>query len=189
MGSHARVVVAGTSGDSGKTLVSLGLVAAWRRVGRRVAAFKKGPDYIDAAWLGWAAERQARNLDVFLMGEDTVKGNLAWHARDADLTLIEGNRGLYDGLDAAGSASTARLAALVQAPVVLVLSAAKMTATAAAMDRRRHCQPGLKPAPRSNCSRCHRSFKQRPGPRGCAPAGRRASAQPAPRPRPAHRTG
>jgi cobyrinic acid a,c-diamide synthase len=135
MGSHARVVVAGTSGDSGKTLVSLGLVAAWRRVGRRVAAFKKGPDYIDAAWLGWAAERQARNLDVFLMGEDTVKGNLAWHARDADLTLIEGNRGLYDGLDAAGSASTARLAALVRAPVVLVLSAAKMTATAAAMVR------------------------------------------------------
>jgi cobyrinic acid a,c-diamide synthase len=133
MGTHARLVVAGTSGDSGKTLVSLGLAAAWRQAGREVAVFKKGPDYIDAAWLGWAAGRDAHNLDVHLMGEETVRRNLAWYARDADVALIEGNRGLFDGIDAAGSASTARLATLVETPVVLVLSASKMTATAAAI--------------------------------------------------------
>lgn len=135
MGSHARIVIAGLSGDSGKTLVSLGLALAWRRSGRSVAAFKKGPDYIDAAWLGWASGGVARNLDVHLMGEEAVRQAFAWHARDADVSLIEGNRGLFDGLDALGSASTARLAVLLAAPVVLVVPATKMTATAAALVR------------------------------------------------------
>ncbi|MBN1608359.1 MAG: cobyrinate a,c-diamide synthase [Polyangiaceae bacterium] len=135
MGSHARLVIAGLSGDSGKTLVSLGLVAAWRRAGLAVAAFKKGPDYIDASWLGWAAGVAARNLDVHLMGEDVVRCAFARHARQADIAVIEGNRGLFDGVDASGSASTARLAALLEAPVVLVVPATKMTATAAALVR------------------------------------------------------
>jgi cobyrinic acid a,c-diamide synthase len=135
MGSHARLVIAGLSGDSGKTLVSLGLVAAWRRAGLAVAAFKKGPDYIDASWLSWAAGVAARNLDVHLMGEDTVRRAFSRHVREADISVIEGNRGLFDGLDAAGSASTARLATLLDAPVVLVVSATKMTATAAALVR------------------------------------------------------
>jgi len=65
-----RLVVAGTGGDSGKTLVTLGLAAAWRQAGLVVSAFKKGPDYIDAAWLSRAADRPARNLDTWIMGED-----------------------------------------------------------------------------------------------------------------------
>ncbi|HEY3359259.1 MAG TPA: cobyrinate a,c-diamide synthase [Polyangia bacterium] len=145
MPSHARVVIAGLSGDSGKTLVSLGLLASWRRAGLSVAAFKKGPDYIDAAWLGWAAGGGARNLDAWLMGDAAVRRSCAWHAREADLTLIEGNRGLFDGLDSSGSASTAALAGLLDAPVILVLPVAKMTATAAALVR--GCQaldPGLR---------------------------------------------
>jgi cobyrinic acid a,c-diamide synthase len=133
MRSHARVVIAGLSGDSGKTLVSLGLLASWRRAGHAVAGFKKGPDYIDAAWLGWAAGGVARNLDTYLMGEAAVRRAFAWHAREADLSLIEGNRGLFDGMDASGSQSTAALARLLDAPVVLVLGIAKMTATAAAL--------------------------------------------------------
>jgi cobyrinic acid a,c-diamide synthase len=135
MGSHARVVIAGLSGDSGKTLVSLGLLASWRAAGRTTAAFKKGPDYIDAAWLSWAAGSACRNLDAWLMGEAAVRRSFAWHAREAELSLIEGNRGLFDGLDASGSASTAALARVLDAPVVLVVNVAKMTATAAALVR------------------------------------------------------
>jgi cobyrinic acid a,c-diamide synthase len=135
MGSHARLVIAGLSGDSGKTLVALGLVAAWRRAGLSVAVFKKGPDYIDAAWLSWAAGTAARNLDVHLMGEEVVRRSFAVHAETADISIIEGNRGLFDGLDPLGSASTARLARLLDAPVLLVVPATKMTATAAALVR------------------------------------------------------
>jgi cobyrinic acid a,c-diamide synthase len=130
-----RLVVAGLAGDSGKTLVSLGLLATWRRDGRRLAAFKKGPDYIDAAWLGWAAGRPARNLDTHLMGAPAVRRSFASHGAGTDLVLVEGNRGLYDGLDADGSASTAALARLLRAPVLLVVPVAKVTATVAALVR------------------------------------------------------
>ncbi|MFH0899669.1 MAG: cobyrinate a,c-diamide synthase [Pseudomonadota bacterium] len=147
--SLPRLVIAGLAGDSGKTVVSLGLLAAWRKSGlvRRFAVFKKGPDYIDAAWLGWAAGSgsigvgvgggggMARNLDVHLMGEETVTRSFVTHAVEveAEVSLIEGNRGLYDGLDAAGSASTAALAKLLRAPVLLVVSVPKTTATVAAL--------------------------------------------------------
>ena len=70
--SVPRILIAGLRGGSGKTLVSLGLVAAWRKQGYRVAPFKKGPDYIDAAWLSMAAGRPCRNLDLFLMSPQAV---------------------------------------------------------------------------------------------------------------------
>jgi cobyrinic acid a,c-diamide synthase len=152
------VVVAGLAGDSGKTLVSLALLAAARERGLQVAAFKKGPDYIDAAWLSWAAGRPARNLDTFLAQPAVVAASFARHAvRDEpvgqasslsfgrasslssgrpsslSLNVIEGNRGLFDGLDAAGTHSTAALATLLDAPVLLVLNVRKMTGTAAAL--------------------------------------------------------
>lgn len=128
-----RVVIAGTGGDSGKTLVSLSLLAAWRARGHRVAAFKKGPDYIDRAWLAWASDMEARNLDQYLMPGPRILGSFAEAAAGARVSLIEGNRGLHDGLDAAGSYSTAELAKLLDAPVVLLLDATKTTRTAAAM--------------------------------------------------------
>jgi len=124
-----RLVVAGVGGDSGKTLVSLGLVSAWRRDGLDVAAFKKGPDYIDAAWLTRAAARPARNLDTWLMGYEEVLRSFARHAGRADVAVVEGNRGLLDGLD---GTSTAALAVTLGAPVLLVLDVTKVTRTAAA---------------------------------------------------------
>ncbi len=128
-----RLVIAGLSGDAGKTIVSLGLVLLARRRGLSVAAFKKGPDYIDAAWLGWAAGRPAHNLDTFLMGPETVQASFARYGLPEAFNLIEGNRGLYDGVDAAGTHSTATLARLLAAPVVLVVSPAKATRTVAAL--------------------------------------------------------
>jgi len=124
-----RIVVAGAGGDSGKTLVSLGLASAWRQVGLHVATFKKGPDYIDAAWLSRAASRPARNLDTWLMGTEEVLRSFARHAEDADVSVVEGNRGLLDGLD---GTSTAALAATLGAPVLLVLDVTKVTRTSAA---------------------------------------------------------
>jgi len=126
-----RLVVAGLSGDGGKTLVSLGLCRALADRGRVVQAFKKGPDYIDAAWLAAATGRPCRNLDPFLMEEEAI-GRAVMAASGADFLLVEGNRGLFDGVDAAGSHSTATLAKILGAPVVLVINVTKMTRTAAA---------------------------------------------------------
>jgi cobyrinic acid a,c-diamide synthase len=128
-----RLVVAGLSGDSGKTLVSLGLARALTERGLKVRPFKKGPDYIDTAWLGVAARSTCRNLDTFLMSDEAMARALAHASSDADLLLVEGNRGLFDGVDIEGSHSTAMLARRLAAPVVLVLDCTKMTRTAAAL--------------------------------------------------------
>ena len=128
-----RVVVAGLAGDSGKTLISLGLVRALRGRGLRVAPFKKGPDFIDAAWLGHGAGVPGRNLDTFLMSEETIRGSVARAALASDVAVVEGNRGLFDGLDAEGSHSTAQLSRIIDAPVVLVIDVTKMTRTVAAL--------------------------------------------------------
>jgi cobyrinic acid a,c-diamide synthase len=131
--SPPRVVLAGLSGDSGKTLVTLGLAFLARERGLDVRGFKKGPDYIDAAWLTWASGHPARNLDTFLMGFEAAGSSFSRHAAREGLNLVEGNRGLYDGLDAQGTHSTAELAKLLRAPVVLVVDATKVTRTAAAL--------------------------------------------------------
>jgi cobyrinic acid a,c-diamide synthase len=128
-----RIVVAGLSGDAGKTLVAVGLARALARGGRRVAPFKHGPDFIDAAWLGAAAGEPGRNLDTYLMPAASIAGALQRAALHADLALVEGKRGLFDGVDARGSHSTAQLAKLVGAPVVLVVNAAKATRTVSAL--------------------------------------------------------
>jgi cobyrinic acid a,c-diamide synthase len=127
-----RLVVAGLSGDSGKTLVALGLTRAFAARGLDVRPYKKGPDYIDAAWLAAAAGSAGRNLDTFLMDPQAIGDGLA-RGTPADLLVVEGNRGLFDGLDAAGSHSTATLAKRLGAPVLLVIDVTKMTRTAAAL--------------------------------------------------------
>lgn len=127
-----RLVVAGLSGDSGKTLLSLGLVRAFRSRGVRVQPLKKGPDYIDPAWLAAAGGRPCRNLDTFLM-DDAALGFVLDGAGSADLLLMEGNRGLFDGFDAEGTHSTAALARRLSAPVVLSVDVTKTTRTVAAL--------------------------------------------------------
>lgn len=128
-----RVMIAGLRGSTGKTLVALGLISAWGARGVSVAPFKKGPDYIDAAWHSRAGSRPCRNLDGYLMSEEQIRRSLGEHGRTADLTLIEGNHGLFDGVGAEPAASSAELAKLLGSPVVLLVDCTKTTRTAAAM--------------------------------------------------------
>jgi cobyrinic acid a,c-diamide synthase len=128
-----RVVVAGLAGDTGKTVVTIGLARALTRRGLRVAPFKNGPDFIDAAWLGAACRTPGRNLDTYLMPASAIAATMRRAARGADLALVEGKRGLYDGADVRGSHSTAELAKLLGAPVLLVVKATKVTRTVAAL--------------------------------------------------------
>ncbi|MEZ5358084.1 MAG: cobyrinate a,c-diamide synthase [Candidatus Zixiibacteriota bacterium] len=130
---RARIVVAGLAGDSGKTIVSLSLLAALRRRGLQAAPFKKGPDYIDPAWLTEAAGLPCRNLDTFLAGDESVLRSFTIHSASADIAVVEGNRGLFDGKDAEGSHSTAGLARLLSAPLLLVVNVTKTTRTIAAI--------------------------------------------------------
>lgn len=164
----ARLIVAGLNGGSGKTLLSLGFVHAlatgmyisnndiacaqsWA-----IKPFKKGPDYIDAQWLGLAAGRSATNLDPYFLSPDRIRA-LFCHAMQAscatkirpdicpdivaaisstmgaEIALIEGNRGLFDGHDVTGSCSTAELARILNAPVIIAMDCTKMTRTAAAI--------------------------------------------------------
>jgi len=122
-----RVLVAGLSGGGGKTLVAVGMLAAWRERGHAVAAFKKGPDYIDAAWLSRAGGTPCRNLDLFLMSADAIVGSFTAATSGVDTAVIEGNRGLYDGVDAQGTYATAELAKLLHAPVLLVVDGVDLT--------------------------------------------------------------
>ncbi len=113
--------------SSGKTTLTLGLCRALRRRGLRVQAFKKGPDYIDPIWHGLASGRPSYNLDFHMMATPEIEALFARHAATADLSLIEGNKGLYDGLDLEGGNSNAALAKLLRAPVVLVLDSVGVT--------------------------------------------------------------
>ncbi len=99
----------------------------------RVAAFKKGPDYIDSAWLTAASGRPARNLDTWMMPPEAVKKSFIENALADGVNLIEGNRGLYDGEDSLGTHSSAELSKLLQVPLIVVLPTVKVTRTAAAI--------------------------------------------------------
>jgi len=130
--NYPRIVIGGLSGDSGKTVLSCGIIAWLKEKGMDVAAFKKGPDYIDAAWLKLASGKPARNLDTYLMGFPKVKNSFLKNAANSDISLVEGNRGLFDGVDSLGTHSTAELAKLLKAPVVIIQNLTKVTRTAAA---------------------------------------------------------
>ena len=122
-----RVFISAAHKSSGKTTVSLGLCAALQARGLGVQPFKKGPDYIDPMWLGLAAQRACYNLDFHMMQRAEISQCFGAHAADARISLIEGNKGLYDGLDLDGSNSNAALAKLLGVPVVLVIDARGMT--------------------------------------------------------------
>ena len=111
--------------SSGKTMVSIGLCAALAARGHTVQPFKKGPDYIDPMWLSQACGHPCRNLDLYLMESADVSTTFERHA--AEVNLVEGNKGLYDGLSLDGSNSNAALAKLLDLPVFLVIDARGMT--------------------------------------------------------------
>jgi cobyrinic acid a,c-diamide synthase len=119
--------------SSGKTTVATGLIAGLVGRGLAVQPFKKGPDYIDPQWLGLAAGRPCRNLDLHLQGDAEVAAHWARHAAGCDVAVVEGNLGLHDGLDLEGADSNAALARKLQLPVVLVLNARGMARGAAAL--------------------------------------------------------
>lgn len=122
-----RVFISAAHKSSGKTTLTLGLAAALDAQGHAVQPFKKGPDYIDPLWLGMAARRACYNLDFHMMQRDEIEALFARAAAGTRVSLIEGNKGLYDGLDLDGSNSNAALAKLLGAPVVLVIDARGMT--------------------------------------------------------------
>lgn len=128
-----RFIVSALSGGGGKTLLSLGLGRAFTKRKIRVKPFKKGPDYIDAAWLARACEQSATNLDPFFLSSDKLHTLFVRSAQDADIAIVEGNRGLFDGLDTSGSCSTAELARILACPVILSVNCTKVTRTVAAL--------------------------------------------------------
>ena len=129
-----RLVVAGTHSGVGKTTVATGLMAALRRRGERVAPAKVGPDFIDPGYHALATGRPGRNLDAWICGEERIAPLAAKAASGADVLVIEGVMGLFDGAAEPGRpASTAHVARLLDAPVVLVVDASAMSASVAAL--------------------------------------------------------
>ena len=130
---HPRLMIAALRGGSGKTILSLGLASAWKERGHRVAVFKKGPDFIDAGWLSFAAGAPCYNLDPYLMTREQTLGSFSSRSAGADISLVEGNRGLFDGLDLDGCCSTAELARTLRTPTVLIVDVTMTTRTIAAL--------------------------------------------------------
>ena len=123
----AHLYIAAAHKSSGKTSVTLGLTVALARRGLAVQPFKKGPDYIDPIWLARAAGRACYNLDFFTQSRAEIHALFGARSMAADIALIEGNKGLFDGLDVGGADSNAALATLLAAPVVLVIDTVGMT--------------------------------------------------------------
>ena len=116
-----RIIIAALKGGSGKTILSLGIASSWRHKGHSVQSFKKGPDFIDAGWLAFATNCSCHNLDSFMMSDSQILQSFFFRAADADISLIEGNRGLFDGFDLNGRCSTAELGKLLRTPVVIIV--------------------------------------------------------------------
>ncbi|HEX3197611.1 MAG TPA: cobyrinate a,c-diamide synthase, partial [Propionibacteriaceae bacterium] len=132
-----RLVIAAPGSGHGKTTVATGLMGALATTGRKIAGFKVGPDYIDPGYHTLATGRPGRNLDPFLCGEEQMAPLLLHGARTpepADIAIIEGVMGLFDGqIGTQGFSSTAHVANLVRAPVIMVIDISHTSRTAAAM--------------------------------------------------------
>ena len=152
------VLIAGTHSGVGKTTVTLGLMAALRARGLKVQPFKVGPDFIDPSHHTAVCGRPSRNLDPFMMGEDGVRRSFCSALEGADVAVVEGVMGLYDGMDGTDVGSTAQVAKILDIPVLLVINVHGMSRSAAAMELgfagfdprrasgRHHPQPGGKRA-------------------------------------------
>src|SRR5204862_2822494 len=130
-----RVVIAGTRSGSGKTTVATGLMAALAARGLRVAAAKVGPDFIAPGYHAAATRRPGRNLDAWMSGSAAIPALAARAGDGAEILVVEGVMGLFDGAADASTrddASTAHIARLLDAPVVLVVDASAMSGSVAA---------------------------------------------------------
>ena len=129
-----RIVIAGSGSGVGKTTATVALIAALRARGLTVAPFKCGPDYLDPTYHERAAGRTSHNLDGWMMGRDAVIATFVRAARDADIAVIEGMMGLFDGATpTADEGSTAEIAKWLAAPVVLAIDASGIARTVAAI--------------------------------------------------------
>ncbi|MCL5948818.1 MAG: cobyrinate a,c-diamide synthase [Actinobacteria bacterium] len=128
-----RVVIAGTHSRCGKTTVTVGVAAALAAAGHRVATAKVGPDYIDTGYHEAATGRPSRNLDVFMSGESMILPLAQRAAHAADMLVVEGAMGLYDGIGSSSRGSTAHVAKLLYAPVLLVVDASSMSRSVVAL--------------------------------------------------------
>ena len=123
----SRIYISAAHKSSGKTTLSLGLCAALHKRGLEVQSFKKGPDYIDPLWLAQASHGRCYNLDFNTMSDAEILTKVSTHSQGADISIIEGNKGLYDGVKVDGSDSNAAVAKLLDAPVVLVIDTRGVT--------------------------------------------------------------
>ncbi len=125
--SIPRIVIAGTHSGCGKTTIASGIMAALTARGMKVQPFKVGPDFIDPSHHTRICGRSSRNLDPFMMGEDECRETFARASAGADIAVIEGVMGMYDGLDGADTCSTAHVARILQSPVILVVDVKGMS--------------------------------------------------------------
>ncbi len=134
MNNVARIVLAAPHSGSGKTTITAGIIAAFTARGLRVAPFKVGPDYIDPTYHALAAGRSAHNLDAWMLPPERVRAVFEYRAHDSDVAIIEGVMGLFDGYAGKDDrGSTAHIARILDAPVLLVMDVGKMARTAAAI--------------------------------------------------------
>jgi len=129
-----RLVIGAPQGRSGKTTVTLGILAALTiSKNLKIQPFKKGPDFIDPSWMTRVTGSQCRNLDSYLMSKEDVRKSFIKGAVNADIAVVEGAMGLFDGVDLEGSGSTAEIAKAISSPVILVVDTTRMTRSIAAL--------------------------------------------------------
>ncbi|MDH4619006.1 cobyrinate a,c-diamide synthase [Brevibacillus sp. AY1] len=134
MSAGRRLVIAGTGSGAGKTTVTIGLMAALKQKGYAVQGFKCGPDYIDPTYHTAVTGRPSRNLDSYMLTHDVVKEIFVRGSKDADISIIEGVMGMYDGKEATSDkGSTAEISILTESPVLLVVNCQSMARSAAAI--------------------------------------------------------
>jgi len=133
VGNYPRILIAGTHSGAGKTTIATAVMAMLSGSGLKVQPYKVGPDYIDPGFHQVATGRISRNLDTFFLGAAGVQEVFQRAAADADISVIEGVMGLYDGIGSGGEGSSARVAELLQCPVLLVMDARSIAASAAAV--------------------------------------------------------